>query len=55
MTVEDKKQFKKAIKCSICGKQPGPKCVRDQDHMTGKFSGATHNNCSLQYRTLKKM
>ena len=54
MTAEDIKDFEEATECSICGKQLGPDRVRDHDHMTGKFRGAAHNRCNLQYRMLKK-
>ena len=50
MTEEDKEQFTAATVCHICEKSlEGETPVRDHDHLTGKFRGAAHNQCNLQY------
>ena len=51
MTEEDEKNFKKATVCSICS---GPFAdwkdkVRDHCHRTGKYRGAAHNCCNINY------
>ena len=40
---ENKKEFKKMQK------------VRDHCHYTGKYRGAAHSNCNLEYKTTKKI
>ena len=51
MTPEDKQKFYPATCCSICGGcfKDGDKKVRDHDHRTGEFRGASHNKCSINY------
>ena len=61
MTKEDLIDFKNAKCCHICNKEfekPGGKklfCksfkVRDHDHQTGKFRGAAHSHCNINYFT----
>ena len=51
MAKGDEKKFKKATVCSICG---GPFAdwkdkVRDHCHRTGKYRGAAHNCCNINY------
>ena len=51
MTPEDKQKFRDATCCSICN---GCFCekdikVRDHDHRTGEFRGASHNKCNINY------
>ena len=53
-----KKTFDSATNCSICrldfefqGKsRKSENRVRDHCHLTGKFRGAAHNNCNLNYK-----
>ena len=49
-TEENTKQFNKASDCWICGEKLGNDRVRDHCHYTGRYRGAAHNNCNLQYR-----
>ena len=60
MTPEDKINYKKATICHICergiskeGNDPRFKKVRDHCHLTGKFRGAAHDKCNLEYRLPK--
>ena len=60
MTREDKINYKKATICHICergipkeGNDPRFKKVRDHCHLTGKFRGAAHDKCNLEYRLPK--
>ena len=48
-TKEDEKQFNKASDCWLCGEELGNDRVRDHCHYTGRYRGATHNNCNLNY------
>lgn len=53
MTAEDEQNFLKASECHICEKKFNRKAdiiVRDHCHFTGKFRGAAHQDCNLQYR-----
>ena len=54
---EDQKDFKSATKCHICERKlfKNKKTnqiikVRDHCHFTGKYRGATHNDCNLKCR-----
>ena len=52
LTSEDKNIFKHSKCCHICNKQfgeKGKKGVRDHDHRTGKFRGAAHEKCNINY------
>ena len=60
MIAEDKINYKKATICHICkggiseeGNDPRFKKVRDHCHLTGKFRGAAHDKCNLEYRLPK--
>ena len=48
-TKEDEKQFNKASDCWICGEELKNNRVRDHCHYTGRYRGAAHNNCNLNY------
>ena len=53
-TKEDRSSFEKAKICWICQKEFGEsKKVRDHCHFTGKYRGATHNLCNLQFKKTK--
>ena len=51
LTNEQKLEFKLSSHCSICGKkfEPDDEKVRDHYHFTGKYRGATHVKCNLNY------
>ena len=49
-TKEDEKQFNNASDCWICGEELGNDRVRDHCHYTGRYRGAAHNSCNLNYR-----
>ena len=49
-TEEDEKQFNKASDCWICGEKLGNDRVRDHCHYTGRYRGAAHNKCNLNYQ-----
>ena len=50
ITPEEEEQFKQASNCWICGNLLNLKDrVRDHCHFTGRYRGAAHNRCNLQY------
>ncbi len=46
---EEERAFQDAIHCHICGFELGADRVRDHCHLTGKYRGAAHNYCNLNY------
>ena len=53
-TFKDKDDFEKTKICWICQKEFGEsKKVRDHCHFTGKYRGAAHNLCNLQFKKPK--
>jgi len=63
ITEEEKKAFKVAKFCHICGKKKHFNriieeyipFVKDHCHVTKKYRGPAHNNCNLKYKMGKKM
>ena len=49
----DWRNYFKKSKCAICAGPLSGKTVKDHDHLTGKFRGAAHNQCNLQYQLPK--
>jgi len=52
-TKDDEKRYKRATKCHICDGELGDDRVRDHCHFTGRFRGAAHNGCNLNYKAPK--
>ena len=53
-SLKDKDDFEKARVCWICQKEFGSeKKVRDHCHFTGKYRGAAHVKCNLQFKKPK--
>ena len=59
---KEREEFDGATECWICHgefaedddeQSKSAKKVRDHCHLTGKYRGAAHNNCNLQYRKPK--
>ena len=52
LTKKEQSEFENAKICWICQKgfEKKDKKVRDQCHFTGKFRGAAHNKCNLQFK-----
>jgi hypothetical protein len=46
---DEEQAFQDAVNCHICGYELGADRVRDHCHLTGKFRGAAHNDCNLNY------
>ena len=63
LTKEEKKSYKKQEKCHICEEKffvdkndesyINRKKVKDHCHYTGKFRGAAHSKCNLNYKVPK--
>ena len=47
-------KFNTKKKCCVCGKNFRPK-VRDHCHVTGKYRGAAHQDCNLQFQLKRKL
>ena len=47
------KEYFKKSNCTICKGPLTGETVRDHDHLTGKFRGAAHSQCNLQYQLPK--
>ena len=47
---KEREEFDEATECWICHGELGLDRVRDHCHLTGKYRGAAHNKCNLQYR-----
>ena len=51
LTEKEQSEFENVKSCWICQKGfGGEKKVRDHCHFTGKFRGAAHNKCNLQFK-----
>ena len=50
-TESDEACFNAATECHICGDELGEVRVRDHCHLTGKFRGAAHESCNVNYQS----
>ena len=50
---KEREEFDETTECWICHGELGLDRVRDHCHLTGKYRGAAHNKCNLQYRRPK--
>ena len=50
MTMQDKMVYVNFTLCHICNEELGEDRVHDHCHLSGKFSGATHEICNLKYK-----
>ena len=57
MTEEEEEFFQKSNICWICKKfiSNDEDKVRDHCHVTGKFRGAAHRNCNVNFQLTKKV
>ena len=53
ITPKDRINYKSATHCHICEGELGDDKVLDHCHLTGKYRGAAHNECNLNYRIPK--
>ena len=53
MTENDKINYENATHCHICEKELGEDKVIDHCHLTGKYRGAAHKECNLNYKIPK--
>ena len=53
----EEEEFEAATECHICQKYFTEKNVRVRDHChyTGKYKGAAHNNCNINFRLTDKI
>ena len=51
LTRDGKRDFYNSKSCHIsgCGFKEGEPKVRDRDHRTGRYRGAAHNKCNINY------
>ena len=47
---EDEDMYNAATTCHICDGELGEDRVRDHCHFSGKFRGAAHNTCNINYK-----
>ena len=57
MTEEEKNVFQKSNNCWLCRKfiSIDEDKIRDHCHVTGKFGGAAHESCNLNFQLAKKV
>ena len=53
MTMHKKLVYDNSTLCHICNEDLGNDRVRDHCHLSGKFRGATHEVCNLNYKVPK--
>ena len=55
LNVLDERSFQTATHCHICDEELGTDRVRDHCHLTGKYRGAAHSDCNLNYKLTKRI
>ena len=53
MTIIDNMHYRKATHCYICEGKLGRDKVLDHCHFTGRYRGAAHRKCNLEFSTPK--
>lgn len=53
ITPQEELNFRSVYTCELCQKPLYNDRVRDHCHITGRYRGAVHNHCNLQYRMRK--
>ena len=53
MTKHDKLAYDNSTLCHICNEDNGDDIVRDHCHLSGKFRGAAHEVCNINYKVTK--
>ena len=53
MSEDDNTVFEEATQCHICNEALNGDKVLDHDHYNGKYRGAAHNQCNINYTTPK--
>ena len=53
MSKKDEIIYKNATNCHMCQGELGEDKVLDHCHLTGKYRGAAHNECNLNYKVAK--
>lgn len=53
MTTKDKENYRNATHYHICGELLNKDKVLDHDHLNGRYRGAAHNNCNINYKLPK--
>ena len=51
--MHDKLVYDNSTLCHICKEELGKDRVRDHCQLTGKFRGAAHEACNINYKTAK--
>lgn len=54
LTAQEENDFQKASHCHICEQLLGADRVRDHDHLNGRYRGAAHNACNLNFKYKKE-
>ena len=57
LTDEENKSYENEKRCYICKKRftKDNKKVRDHGHFTGKYGGAAHSKCHMNYKISKNI
>ncbi|GFT96391.1 uncharacterized protein NPIL_66571 [Nephila pilipes] len=53
LSPEEEEQFSSETQCYLCKRPLEDDKVRDHCHLSGRYRGAAHNSCNLQYKMRK--